>query len=170
MGLPRKLKNFAVFVDGTNYMGEVPEVTLPTLARKTEEYRSGGMNGNVAMDFGLDGLIEIEIKTAGVITDLLRSFGAPTHDAAQFRFAGAYQADDTAAVVPVEVVGRGRLTEFNPGSSKSGDATEQTFKFVCSYYKLTINGEVAIEIDIVGGVEIIMGEDRMSAINAALGV
>ncbi|RYF66320.1 MAG: phage tail protein, partial [Comamonadaceae bacterium] len=30
MALPRKLKGFAVFVDGTNYMGEMPEVTLPT--------------------------------------------------------------------------------------------------------------------------------------------
>ena len=34
MGLPRKLKNFALFVDGENYMGEVPEVTLPTLTRQ----------------------------------------------------------------------------------------------------------------------------------------
>ena len=29
MGLPRKLKNFATFIDGENYMGEMPEVTLP---------------------------------------------------------------------------------------------------------------------------------------------
>ena len=45
MGLPRKLTHFATFVDGTNYMGEMPEVSLPTLTRKMEEYRGGGMNG-----------------------------------------------------------------------------------------------------------------------------
>jgi P2 family phage contractile tail tube protein len=47
MGLPRKIKNFATFVDGTNFVGEMPEVSLPKLARKTEDYRSGGMNAPV---------------------------------------------------------------------------------------------------------------------------
>ena len=49
MGLPRKLKNFALFVDGENYMGEVPEVTLPTLTRQMDDYRGGGMNMPVGL-------------------------------------------------------------------------------------------------------------------------
>jgi len=46
MGLPRKLKNFNLFQNGVSFMGMVPEVTLPKLSRKMEEYRAGGMSGS----------------------------------------------------------------------------------------------------------------------------
>ena len=56
MGLPRKIKNFTLFNEGLSYLGEVDEVTLPKLTRKTEEFRGGGMNGPVATDMGLEAL------------------------------------------------------------------------------------------------------------------
>lgn len=43
MGLPRVLKNYNLFNDGESYMGQVEEVTLPKLARKTEDYRGAGL-------------------------------------------------------------------------------------------------------------------------------
>lgn len=169
MGLPRKLKNFATFVDGTNYMGEVPEVTLPTLTRKMEEYRGGGMNGPIDVDLGQEKM-EAEIKGAGWIKGLMAKWGAGTHDATMLRFAGAIQSDDTEAVQAVEVVMRGRLAEVDPGSSKAGEMTERTYKYTLSYYKVTVDGEVELEIDLVNLVENVHGEDRLSAVRAALGV
>jgi P2 family phage contractile tail tube protein len=169
MGLPRKLKNFAVFVDGNNYMGEVPEVTLPTLKRKTEEYRGGGMNGPVTQDFGQEAM-EMQLKGAGWISGLMRQWGAGTHDAVLLRFAGAVQADDTEAVQAVEIVGRGRLIEMDPGNAKAGEGTERTYKFALSYFKQTVDGEVELEIDLVNMIEMVHGEDRLSATRAALGV
>ena len=44
MGLPAKIKNFATFIDGISYVGEVEEVTLPKLKRKMEDWRGGGRN------------------------------------------------------------------------------------------------------------------------------
>ena len=169
MGLPRKLKNFATFVDGVNYMGETPEVTLPTLSRKMEEYRSGGMNGPVGIDLGQEKM-EAEIKAAGWQTDLLARFGAPTHDAVMLRFAGAIQADDDAAVQAVEVVMRGRIQQAKPDNAKAGDMTNMTYKYSLSYYKLTENGEVRVEIDLVNLVEIVDGDDNLAAVRTALGV
>jgi P2 family phage contractile tail tube protein len=43
MGLPRTLQNLMLFNEGQSYVGEVKTVTLPTLTRKLEEYRGGGM-------------------------------------------------------------------------------------------------------------------------------
>ena len=169
MGLPRKLKNFATFVDGVNYQGEMPEVTLPTLTRKMEEYRSGGMNGPIDLDMGMEKM-EAELKGAGWIKGLMAKWGAGTHDALMLRFAGAIQSDDTDAVQAVEVVMRGRLAEVDPGSAKAGEMTEQTYKYTLSYYKLTMDGEVVLEIDLVNMVEIVHGEDRLSGVRAALGV
>jgi len=169
MGLPQKLKNFATFIDGVNYMGETPEVTLPTLSRKMEEYRSGGMNGPVSLDLGQEKM-EAEIKAAGVQTDMLRSFGAGTHDAVLLRFAGAIQSDDSEAVQAMEVVMRGRLQECKPDNAKAGDMTHITYKYPLSYYKLTVNGEVLVEIDLPNLVEMVDGEDRLASVRTALGV
>ena len=43
MGLPRKLKAMAIFVNGVHYAGECTEVTPPTFERELEDYRAGGM-------------------------------------------------------------------------------------------------------------------------------
>ena len=56
MGLPRKIKNFTLFNEGLSYLGEVDEVTLPKLTRKTEDWRAGGMGGPIKADFGMEGL------------------------------------------------------------------------------------------------------------------
>ena len=45
MGLPRKLKAMAIFVNGVHYAGECTEVTPPTFERELEDYRAGGMGG-----------------------------------------------------------------------------------------------------------------------------
>ena len=169
MGLPRKLKNFALFVDGENYMGEVPEVTLPTLTRQMDDYRGGGMNMPVKLDFGMEGM-EAEIKAAGWFGGLLATWGTPRADGAMLRFAGALQPDDTGAVTACEAVLRGRFSEFDPGSAKAGEGTELKYKFALSYYKLTINGENLIEIDVVNMVETVNGTDRLAEVRAALGV
>ncbi|WP_338498024.1 phage major tail tube protein [Delftia tsuruhatensis] len=169
MGLPRKLKNFATFIDGENYMGEMPEVTLPTLTRKVEEYRAGGMNGPIDLDMGQDKM-EAELKAAGFVKGLLKQWGAAKHDAVMLRFAGSLQTDDSEAIEAVEAVMRGRLIEMDPGGAKAGEMVEQTYKYSLSYYKLVIAGETILEIDLVNLVEKVYGEDRMAQTRTALGI
>ena len=169
MGLPRTLKNFALFVDGISYVGEVPEVKLPTLKRKMDDYRSGGMNGPVKTDLGMDGM-ELEWTAAGYIREAYEQWGAAKHDAVLLRFAGALQSDDSEGVDALEVVMRGRISEIDPGSAKAGEGTELKYKFALSYYNLTINGENLIEIDVVNMVETENGTDRLAEVRAALGV
>lgn len=169
MGLPRKLKNFAVFVDGENYMGEVPEVKLPPITRKLEDYRSGGMGGDVKLDFGQEAM-EGEIKAAGWLKGLLKTWGTSRVDGLMLRFAGALQSDDTGQITACEAVLRGRLSEWDSGTNKAGEATEHDYKMAVSYYKLTIDGQVIFEIDLVNMIEVVDGVDRMSQVRTALGV
>ena len=106
--------------------------------------------------------IEIEHKYGGFMRSILRQYGVTRHDGVQLRFAGAYQRDDTAAVDAVEVIVRGRHSEIDAGTAKAGDDTEFAVKTACSYYKLTINGVVDIEIDLVNMIEIVGGVDRLA--------
>ena len=169
MGLPSKLKDFNLFNDGANYLGLVPELTMPKLSRKMEEYIAGGMSGPIEVDYHTE-KIEFDWTAGGLLVDALLQYGAVTHNAVQLRFAGAYQNDDTAEVTAVEIVVRGRHKEIEMGSAKMADKSDQKYKTTCSYYKLIINGQDIIEIDFINGVEIVGGIDRRAELRAAIGM
>lgn len=169
MALPSKLKNLNLFNDGNSYRGLVTEFKLPTLTRKTEEYRAAGMAGPVDIDMGQE-KIEAEWKCGGLAREVLRQYGKTTHNAVQLRFAGAYQRDDTGEVDAVEIVLRGRHTEIDAGTGKVGEDTEFSVKTSASYYKLSINGRAEIEIDMVAMVFIVDGVDLLKDQRRAVGL
>lgn len=169
MAMPNKLKNFNVFYQGNNFLGKCTEVALPKLARKTEGYRAGGMNGEVKADLGMEGL-EIEHTYGGFMRDIFDDFGIASADGVQMRFAGAYQRDDTGEVDAIEVVTRGRHEEIDSGSAKAGGDTEFKVKGALTYYKLSINGSVVVEIDLLNFIEIVNGEDRLAEQRSAIGL
>lgn len=168
MGFPSKLKDMNLYGDGESWKGEIAEVTIPKLAIKLEDWRGGGMIGPVPVDMGLE-KIEFEFKAGGLLLDPLVQFGAPAADAAQLRFAGAYQNDQTGAENYAEVVARGRYSEVDFGSQKPGDDTETTYKMACSYYKLVLDNAVILEIDFIAGIFIVFGVDRYAERRQALG-
>ena len=167
MGMPSKLKNFNVAYDGNNHIGLCAEVSLTKLARKLESYRGAGMNGEVKVDLGMEGL-EIEHTYGGFMRDIFRTFGIAKIDGVALRFSGAYQRDDTEEVDAVEVYVRGRHEEIDPGSAKGGDDTEMKIKSNLTYYKLVVNGVTEVEIDLLNFIEIVGGVDRLAEQRAAL--
>jgi phage contractile tail tube protein, P2 family len=157
------------FLDGVSYAGETAEVTLPKIAMKTEDWRAGGMTGPVPIDMGLD-KIEVEFSAGGLLLAPIRQFGAARHDAAMIRWAGSYRSDSNGRVSAVEIVARGRYAELDLGKAKVGDDTEQKFKMAASYYKLTVDGEELLEIDMVSGIFVSGGIDRNAELRAAIGL
>ncbi len=169
MGLPKKLKNFGVFGDGESWIGEIPSVTLPTITKKVEEYRAGGMHGPVEIDLGHEKL-EMKLKSGGLKVALIAMLGSQTVGANIFRFAGAYQEDASGVVSAVEVIARGRLKEWNPNEAKAGDDNDHDFTIALSYYKVTVDGAELLEIDVPGMVFKTGGTDIYSAIRFAIGL
>lgn len=171
MGLSNKLKNMNLFNEGNSYQGQAKTVTLPKLSRKTEDYRAAGMNGSVKVDMGMsdDGLV-LEWTLGGLDLISIRQFGIAKIDGVYMRFAGAYQQDDTGEYSAVEVVVRGRHEEIDMGDAEVGEDTE--FKVVtnCTYYKLTVDGEIIVEIDTINMIEIIDGVDRLAEQRKAIGL
>lgn len=163
------LKNYDTFVNGDNFIGQIPEVGLGKIAEKVESYRGGGMLGEVDLSMGLD-KFEVEIKAGGPIRGLLRQFGAVGVGATLFRFVGAYQEDVEGGVKAAELVVRGRMPELDPGSAKVGDKSEWSHKITGVYVKWTLGGVKLIEIDWMNCVYLVDGVDRYAEIRAALGM
>lgn len=169
MALPRILKLMNVFNNGFAYQGVAQEVELPKLAMKIEDYRAGGMIGEVGINLGLEKL-ELTHKYAGIVPELFTGFASDQIDSELVRFAGAYQRDDTGEVSAVEIVMRGRHTEMDGGNSKAGEKTETSIKSALTYYKMTIDGKEIVEIDMLNSVLKIEGKDRYEKHRAAIGL
>ena len=171
MAQPRKLKNLNLFNDGNSYLGVVKSVTLPPLGRKMEAYRGGGMNGSVKADLGFsDDGIQFEWKTGGLDLIALRQFGSVNASGIMLRFSGAFQQDDTGDVSTVEVVVRGRHETIEMGDASPGEDTEHSITTTCSYYKLTVDNEDIIEIDLLNFIEKVNGVDMLEKQRNALGI
>ncbi len=169
MALPKKLKNFNIFADAKSWLGQVPEVTLPKLTRVMEKYRAGGMNGNASIDLG-QGDLEAELTLGGIIEEVFKQYANTKVDGVLLRFAGAYQEDATAVVSAVEVVMRGRYEEIDQGNAKVGESGDMKVKLPLTYYKLTIDNVVMIEIDVVNFIEIVNGVDMLAKQRQAMGI
>lgn len=167
--LPKKLKNFNLFGNGESFQGEIEELTLPELVRKTEEYRGAGMDGTVEIDLGQEA-ITFEWTPAGLIEAVFDGFGSNTIDSELLRFSGAYVRDDTAETVAVEVVVRGRHKQISMGTAKPGDNNNIPITTSVSYYKLSINGKEVIEIDVPGFIFKVNGKDRLAEKRKAMGL
>ena len=171
MALPRKLKYLNIFNDGNNWMGIAESFTPPKLTRKLEKYRGGGMNGSVDIDLGLDdGALEVEWTIGGTEALLFKQLGVATADGVMLRFSGSYQSDDTGEVQAVEIVIRGRHKELDSGEYKQGDSSSTKVSTVATYYKLTLGGEMLVEIDVVNMIENIGGVDRLAEHRQAMGL
>lgn len=169
MSLPLKLKNFNIFNDGQNYVGKVSEIILPKLTAKMEEWRGGGMDAPIDIDLGMEKL-SVEWTVGGYVKQALAQFGSLRHNGVLLRFAGALQSDDLEEVQAVEIIMRGRHADIDFGTAKTGDDTAKKITSSLSYYKLTMNGEELVEIDIPNMVKRIGGQDLMDPFRLALGL
>lgn len=168
MGLPRTLKAMMVFNEGQGYLAEAKSVTLPTLTRKMEDWRIGG--GVLAMDMGMDGVLELTSTFGGPERQFLRQFGIAKVNGIYLRFVGSYQKDDTAAIDTVEVVVRGRHSEIEMGDQEVGEVGEFKVVSALAYYKLIWNGRTEIEYDPLNMVLIVDGVDLMAEQRRSLGL
>lgn len=167
--LPSKLKNFNWFANGTSFVHQVPEITLPKIVTKTEEYRAGGMLGPVDIDLGLEKM-ELEATVGGLAVPIMRQMGAVGVANSLTRFAGAYQEEGSGAWTSAEVYTRGKWIELDPGTAKVGDDTEWKFKQTASYLRWDINGRTEVEIDLLACTFLVGGVDRYAEMRAILGL
>ncbi|EAW1261773.1 phage major tail tube protein [Salmonella enterica] len=171
MGMPAKLKYFNIYNAGNNWRGIAESITLPKLTRKLENYRGAGMNGAAPVDLGLDDeALSFEWTLGGIDPLPLEQLGDPVMDSSMLRFVGSFERDDTGDVVAVEVVFRGRHKEVDFGEFKQGENTQLKVSSQCTYFKLSIDGELIVEIDTPNFVENVAGKDRLAKHRNILGL
>lgn len=74
--VPQTLYLMNMFVDGINFSGDVPTLSLPKLKIKTDEYRAGGMDIGIDMDQGMEKM-EASFSTRGVRREAMKFSALP---------------------------------------------------------------------------------------------
>jgi len=168
--LPRQLKSMNLFIDGSGYAGRVDELTLPKLTIKAVDHRAGGMDMPVRLDMGMEKL-DATLKLSDFEPELFKSFGLLDFIDVPVTLRGAFQAQGSADVSSVVVNLRGGWLEIDNGAWKvAGEKTAVTIKMAASYYKLTMDDEVLVEIDAINMVRSIGGFDQLAAQRIAIGL
>ena len=65
---------------------------------------------------------------------------------------------------------RGLLTEVDFGSWKTGETAPLKIAVAAQYYQYLQGGQSLIEIDLLNGIEMINGVDRLAAMRGHLGI
>lgn len=170
MALPKKLKYFNVYVNGTSFIGEVESFTPPKLTRKLEKFRGGGMPGGVPIDLGYDDdALNVEWSIGGLALEVAKQHGGLINGVT-VRFAGAYQKDDSEDFTKVEIIITGRHKEQDRGELKQGESNSTKITTECTYYKETIDNEEVTEIDFINMIDKIDGVDRLEQARQAIGL
>lgn len=170
MALPKKLKYFNLFVNGTSYVGQVESVSPPKLTRKLENFRGGGMPGPAPIDLGYDDdALVVDWTIGGLAYEVLQQHGGLINGAT-LRFAGAYQKDDSEDFIKVEIIIVGRHKEHDRGELKQGESNSTKITSQCTYYKETVDNETIAEIDFINMIDKVGGRDRLEQARRAIGI
>lgn len=165
MALPRLLKNMNLFVDGESLHTAIEAMTTPNMALKLAEHRAGGMDAPIEVDMGMEKL-EMSFQISDPNERLLGLIGIPR---VQLMARSAHQRDGEAAE-PMTVYMTGMIKQTELGEFKAGEKATHTFNAALIYYKLEMNGNEMVEIDVPNMIRRVNGTDVLESIRTAIGV
>lgn len=163
------LKNFNLTVDGRGFAGNIDEFTPPELSMKEEDFRAGGMDAPVGVQFGMEKL------TASFVTkkhchETLALFGVnPWTGTIPLTARGVLESND-GSISAVKITMRGQIQKVTPAAWKPGEASTYSYSIGLSYYKYEVDNRIIHEFDVPNMVRIVNGIDRLMEHRAALGL
>ena len=165
MALPRVIRNFNAFVDGVSYFGLASEAKLPAVKIQTEAHRGAGMDGPIGLDMGMEAL-SAEITFAEWSPALQKKLGRIERFVLRPAQTSAEDASATAIIATLS----GLITVTEPGDLKPGANATLKLGMDVRTYRLEMDGEVVLDIDLPNAKRVIGGTDQLAEIRRAMGL
>ena len=166
-----RMTNGSVFFEGNSLIGQVSEVELPEVKVKEAEHKALGMIGTLKLPAGIDEL-KGKFKWTAFYSDTLKRL-ANAYKTIQVQVRGSlesYGSQGRQVEVPVVAVLTVMSQNLPKASIKPQDNVELDSDFTAIYYKLTIDGEDIVEIDIMANIHKVGGVDVIADYNKNLGI
>lgn len=148
MSGPRQvLKNFNLFFESKSFAGNIVEFNPPKIELNTDEFRAGGMDGQVRLTMGLNTL-DTDFTVVNFDSDLLAKVSPVENNDRSF-IVREWLEDWGATSTPREIVMRGKVSGLDEGTHTPGQRAQVKVTMNLVYYKESIGGNIVKEIDII---------------------
>ena len=170
--VPEHLVNFEIYIDGDAEPSGVASIDLPEINFLATEVKGAGILG--AYDSPVLGHVEALESTLHCRT-LRKDAATLMQQKKSFMLSayGASQIYDSATgelgVEPVRCDMRCLPKSFKPGKFEPGEQTETEVVVAVDYIKITVDGKVALELDVFNYIYNVDGADMLADLRAALG-
>ncbi|MCI1959185.1 MAG: phage major tail tube protein [Clostridia bacterium] len=170
MKVDESIVNFAVYEDGTEFLG-MAEATLPEISRITAEINGAGINGtyNAPIVGHLEAMsLTLNFKTSSKAQYSLYENRVHTLD---LRVAQQQRNPSTGEINTVSVKHVLGVTpvKLSPGKVAPASTADGSGEYSVSYYATYIDGTKVMEIDLLNFICLINGVDELADVRKALG-
>lgn len=166
-----KVHDANYFVNDTSKHGLASEVTCPTIAAIMSDYKALGMIGSVELFSGFDKL-ESTVKWTYPDNDAQKAFAnfLKPLDIMVRSNRVEYEGGAITEEVPVVIYMRGNSKQFQGGTFKTKEDTELENTVSLTYFKLEVDGEEIIEVDVLNNIYKVDGVDLLATRRENLGI
>lgn len=165
-----RVTNANVYINGTNHLGRVQEMELPVVKQKMAEHKALGMVGTVEFFAGLEKM-EAKLTWNSFYADAMVAAADPTKTVQlQVRSSlETYDSTGRTAQVPVVVFLTAQYKDFPLGNFKQHDNVELVSMLSVTAFRLEIDGQSILEIDVLANVYKVNGTDVLTQYRANIG-
>jgi hypothetical protein len=155
-----KVFNARVYIDGNDFIAKAEEVELPKIKFKFADSKGLGLYGEFELPSGLDKL-EAKIKFNSMYPEFLKLASDPfTAHTVIVRASNQYWTNQgVMAELPVKAEFKGFFKEFDSGKFKKADNTEAEATLSVIYYKLEVDEQEIVEVDVLNNIYKVSGDD-----------
>ncbi|BDV42440.1 phage major tail tube protein [Geotalea uraniireducens] len=166
----KQITNANVYMDGASFLGKVEEAKLPDVVATLAEHKALGMIGKVELPNGIDKM-EMTMKWNSLYGDVLKKAANPfTAVQLQCRCSQeTYTGQGRTEEVPVTVFLTGTFKKFPLGGFKQHENVEAETTLAITYFRLVVNGEDIVEVDVLANIYKVGGVDLLAQFRSNIG-
>lgn len=166
----KQITNANVYIDGTSFLGKIEEAKLPDVVATLSEHKALGMIGKIELPNGIDKM-EMSMKWNSLYGDVLKKAANP-FKAVQLQCRSSqetYTGQGRTEEVPVVVHLTGSFKKFPLGGYKQHDNVEAETTMTITYFRLVVNGEDIVEVDVLSNIYKVGGVDLLAQYRSNIG-
>lgn len=171
MKIPEKVINFTCYVNGSNELAGMVDLTLPKIEHMVETISGAGIAGEIeSITPGHTSAMTFSVNFRSLVD---KNISLIKPESYAFEVKGALQETDSKTqkveVKKLTVAVRGFPKSAELGKLAVSKPTDTNGEFTCEYLKVDIAGKTSVEIDKANMVFMVDGKDYLAEVRAALG-
>lgn len=165
-----RVTNANVYIDGNSFLGKAEEVNLPMIKHIMTEHKALGMVGKFEFFAGVDKM-ETKIKWNSFYKEAMVKMADPTTTLqVQVRASvETYASAGRTSEKPLVIYMTAQPKDFPGGNFKQHDNVELESNLNVIYFKLEIDGEILMEVDVLSNIYKVAGIDILAKYRENIG-